>query len=120
MFTGDTHQVTLTAQAPSATVTLRLGKKAGYLEWTITDATTGMPMIAQLTLRPAEHPDKPGYISGPPTSHFFIYPSMDVYLEASQVGYKAWSYSEQYTPPRPLRMAPGEHMHLDIKMIPEP
>lgn len=117
-YRGETKQVRLTPESPSATVELQLGLKGGAINWVVRDASTGKPVAARFTFRPLRDPMR--FVSGYFSPIIFIPASIDFSLEASADGYKTWSYADQHYPPQPLRLAPGAHIHLDIKLEPLP
>jgi hypothetical protein len=115
-YRGETKQVRLSPQNPSATAEIRLGLKGGAINWTVRDASTGKPLAAEFMFRPLQHPER--FVSGYFEGTILIPASMDFSLEVSASGFKAWSYADQYDPPRPLRLGPGAHIRLDINLQP--
>lgn len=113
-------QVTLTAKAPLLTVKVRLGEKAPVITGTVRDAIDGKPLDANFTVRSLKFPVRgmSMSMSSPSTFRIFITPSTDYILEVSARGYRDWSYAEQHNPPRPLRLARGAHLLLDVQLIP--
>jgi hypothetical protein len=111
-------QVTLTAKVPFRTVKIHLGDKGSVITGMVKDAISRKPLAASFTLRPLRFPDRPMSMSSPAAFRIFIVPSTDYGFEVSAPGYKNWSFAEQYNPSRPLRLAPGAHLNLDVQLEP--
>jgi hypothetical protein len=119
-YRGEAMQVKLTPESPSVTAEVRLGLKGGAINWIVRDASTGKSVLASFTFRPLQDPMRVVSGAWPSSFRISIPASVDFSLEVSAAGYKTWSYAEQHHPPLPLRLAPGAHMLLDIKLEPIP
>lgn len=119
-YIGHGIQVTLSANTPVRTVTVRLGERAPVVTGTVRDAVSGEPLNANFTVRALRYPDRgmSMSMSSPPTFRIFVTPSTDYVVEVSAPGYKIWSYSEHQSRPSPLRLAPHAHLHLDVRLEP--
>jgi hypothetical protein len=111
-------QVTLTAKDPSMTVKVKLWGKGTVITGMVRDAINGEPLAASFTLRPLRFPDRPMLMGSPAAFRIFIAPATDYSLEVSAPGYKNWSFSKQHNPSKPLRLARGAHLNLDVQLEP--
>ena len=112
--------VTLSAKNNKATVNLRLAKKAGILVGTVTDASTGKPVNANVDFRWISDPTIAISASGLANSQFriLIPPDTPLSMVISQSGYENWVYGSG-THRLPLVLGPGESMNLDIRLKPD-
>jgi hypothetical protein len=102
----------LTAVVPIATVSIKLGPKAGMLTGFVTDAETAKPQPAGFKLVRANNPNN--WLSTSETSKYRVLlpPSTSVLIEVSAPGYKTWAA------PTPFNLASGEEVQLDIALQP--
>jgi hypothetical protein len=114
------HNVALSAKNSKATVNLRLAKKAGILVGTVTDASTGKPVNANVEFRWISDPTIAISGSGLANFQFRILIPSDTPLSMviSQSGYENWVY-RNITHRLPLVLGPGESMNLDIRLKPD-
>ena len=117
-YRGETKEVKVMPDNPSVTVEIRLGLKGGAISWLVRDESTGKLVPAIFTFRPLLDPMR--FVSGyfQLNVPIFIPASIDFSLDVSADGYKTWSYADQHHPPQPLRLPPGAHKRLDIKLQP--
>ncbi|HKV82822.1 MAG TPA: carboxypeptidase regulatory-like domain-containing protein [Candidatus Sulfotelmatobacter sp.] len=109
---GSGPKVTITPAAPTATVHIRLGSKAGILTGSVKDADTGAPVNAGFKLIRAASPGDWLSTSQPSSYRVLLPPRKDVLIRVSAPGYKTWDR------PKPFRLQSGEEMHLDISLRP--
>lgn len=112
-------KVVLSARNNKATVNLRLGKKAGVLVGTVTDASTGKPFNANVEFRWISDPTIAVSGSGLANAQFRILIPSDTPLTmvVSQTGYEDWVYPDK-TQRGAIVLGPGESMNLDIQLKP--
>lgn len=113
--------VTLTANVPTADITLKVGPPAGVMSGSVTDAVTSAPVPAGFLLRRISDPDNWISMSERPEYRILLPPGTDVSLEVSAPGYKTWYYggaSDTLKRP-PIRLESGKEMKLDIQLEPE-
>jgi len=115
------HKVTLTTEAPPATVTLKIGPRPGELKFDVRDKATGKPVegfgVRWIAVDNARmmSTDLPGL----PRTHTIVPPDVDVIVEVHADGYRRWFYIDPSNPSQPiLRVAPGEEKHLEVEMEP--
>jgi hypothetical protein len=120
---GKFETVTLTSRRLAATVSIRLGPKAGVLVGTVSDAVTGAPLNPCAEFRRAKGPDN--YLSGTglvKAKYRVLVPSnTDVLLKVWHEGYKPWYYpgTLDKAQSRTVNLKPGEEMKLDIRLQPD-
>ena len=108
---GRIPEVTVSPQAPAATVVVRIGPKAAFLTATIVSARTGKPIKrARLDLRRKGRAE--GFWRGAVLAHFtYPFPSEQVItLTVSAPGFEPWRWT--------VRMTPGERKVLTIRLRP--
>jgi len=112
-------EVVLSARNNKATVNLRLGKKAGILVGTVTDASTGKPVNANVEFRWISDPTIAISGSGLANAQFrILIPSATpLSMVVSQTGYENWVYLSK-TQRGAIVLGPGEAMSLDIRLKP--
>ena len=115
--------VTLTSQHFTASVTVRLGPKAGVLVGTVADALTNAPINACAEFRRAKEPNNrvvgTGLVNG---KYRVLIPSnTDVLIKVWYQGHKSWYYpgTINKTQSQPLNLKPGEEKELDIRLEPD-
>lgn len=119
---GRFEAVTLTTDRPSATVTIRLGPKAGVLVGTVTDAVTGAPLNPCVDFRRASDPNN--FLSGTGqvnAKYRVLVPSdRDVMMKIWYEGHLPWYYpgANNKSEAKPLRLKPGEERILHIRLQP--
>jgi hypothetical protein len=113
-------RATVSAQAPSVRVWVVIGPKAGTVTGTITDASTGVPLNAELRIR-ALSSDR--FVGQSVKSQFqsLIPPDTDLELEVRAPGYQPWLSSvDNFQGGKPFRMKPEERRSLEIRLWPDP
>jgi hypothetical protein len=110
--------VLISAQHRFADVIVNLGRKAGILTGTISDALTGKPIPAGFDLVQAKDRSKWMGTSAGPNFRVLIPSSKEMEVNVSALGYEAWVYPDPTIPSQVLRMDPGSEVHLDIKLKP--
>ena len=116
---GHPLTVTLSAEAPEASVVIKLGPKAGLLTGKIADAVTGAPLGATFKMWHLGKESTDLSTSGHPDYRVLIPPDIDVAVEVHLDGYETWYYPGYgAAASKPLRLRPGERMDLDIKLQP--
>jgi len=114
--------IKLSAQHQSATVALRLGRKAGILKGTVADAVTRKPVNANVEFRWVSEPQNFLSGSGLTNAQFRILVPSDVALKmvVSLEGYENWSYqADKSSRKNALLLLPGEELNLDIRLEPK-
>lgn len=121
---GKFETVTLTSPHPSATITIRLGPKAGVLLGTVTDALTGSPLSPCVELRRAAEPNNFLSASGlvKPKYRLLIPSETGVLIEISLDGYRSWYYpgTAKKLAAQAVLLKPGEEKTVDIRLQPDP
>jgi hypothetical protein len=125
--TSVTDVVTLTPSQTSATVVLKLGPKPGVLLLSVTDKTTGKPMMSFLESWAIIDPNSPNasYSGGQTieqgTERALVPPGKDLLLTISADGYKKWVYHDPSDPSRPalLHLQPNEEKRLLVELEPQ-
>ena len=123
-----TKMITLTPQAASAAVTVRLGPKTGLLAISVTDKNTGKGVkgfkLTHITVDPAARNWQSGVDSNDsPGSSFEVkLPTQtDLIVFLSSPGYKTWFYTDASDEFRPvLNLKSGERRSLEIELEPDP
>jgi hypothetical protein len=120
---GKFETVTLTARHSAASVSIRLGPKAGILTGTVADAVTGAPLTACVEFRRAKEPWN--FLSGTGLVNakyrVLVPPNTDVLMKVWYGGHKPWYYSGTMNKARsrPVNLKPGEETKLDIRLEPD-
>jgi Carboxypeptidase regulatory-like domain len=110
--------VTLTASAPTADITLKVGPPAGVMSGSVTNAVTGAPVLTGFLLRRISNPGYWISMSQKADYRVLVPPSVEVSVEVSAPGYKTWFYggpSDTLNRP-PIRLDSGKEMRLDIQL----
>jgi len=123
--------VTLTSQHFTASVTVRLGPKAGVLVGTVADALTNAPINPCAEFRRAKEPNNrvvgigllraQGRVVN--AKYRVLIPSnTDVLVKVWYQGHQPWYYpgTIDKTQSQPLNLKPGEEKELDIRLEPDP
>lgn len=116
------QEVTLSAEHPSATVTVRTGPKAGILTGTVIDAVTGSPLNPCTEFRWAS--ELSNFSSGTgivgPKYRTLVPPDTDLVWMVWADGYKPWYYpgTTHQSAVRSFRLAPGQSKRVTIRMQP--
>lgn len=119
---GKFQTVTLTARHPSATVTIRLGPKAGVISGTVKDAVTGSPLNPCTDLRYAASNN---FLRGTGliiSKYRLLLPSdRRIYMKAWLDGYRPWYYpgTMDKSKATPIRLGPAEEQTLNILLQPD-
>ena len=113
-FYGEKHsaEVTLTDTNPNADIIVRLGRKAGLVSGSISKSGNGAPLNANFKLVPVASPENWMSSSVTPKYRILLPASVDVIIEATAPGFKAWKT------PAPIRLGSGSEMRLDVVMEP--
>jgi len=106
---AEVPKVELNGDRPSATISVRLGKKAGVVTGRVIDAATGVPVKASLSFLDREGH---GHSVLADSSYRIVVPSgKDVTLMVTRMG----SPSERaQRPVAPLRLEPGQFIYMDL------
>ncbi len=113
------HTVTLTAEAPTARVTLKIGPRPGELTFDVKDKSTGKP-VEGFSVRWIGIDDTRMMSIQLPVVRALIPPDIEAILEVHANGYRRWFYIDPSNPSQPiLRLASGEEKHLDVELEPE-
>jgi hypothetical protein len=114
--------ITVSAHHRSATIVLRLGKKAGILRGTVTDAVTDRPLNANVEFRWLLEPKNFMSGSGLTNAQFRILIPSDtlITMVVSLDGYENWRYeSADESRKNAILLRPQEEMQLDIRLTPK-
>jgi hypothetical protein len=120
---GKFETVSLSAHHSAATVSIRLGPKAGILTGTVSDAVTGAPLNPCVEFRRAKNPGN--FLSGTGllnAKYRVLVPSnTDVLMKVWYGGHKAWYYpgTMEDAQIRPVNLKPGEETKLNIRLEPD-
>ena len=120
---GKFETVTLTSRHRAATVTIRLGPKAGVLLGTVADAVTGASLSPCIEFRRASVPNN--FLSGSglvkPRYRLLVPPNTDVLMRIWLDGYKPWYYpgTVDKSAGQAVRLKPGEEKTVDILLQPD-
>jgi hypothetical protein len=108
---GRIPEVTLSPQAPAASVVVRIGPKAAFLTVTIANARTGQP-ITQAGIELRREGRAKAFYRGPALAHYtFPFPSEQIItLTVSAPGFAPWRWT--------VKMTPGERKALTIRLRP--
>lgn len=120
---GKFETVVLTSTNSAATVSIRLGPKAGILIGTVADAVTGAPVNPCVEFRWAKQPSN--FLAGTGlvnAKYRVLIPSnTDILMKVWYEGHKPWYYpgttSKALT--RPVNLKPGEETKLEIRLEPD-
>jgi hypothetical protein len=111
--------VTLTREAPTAKVRLKIGPKPGELKFAVVDKSTGKP-VEGFSVRCIGMDDTRTYSNeGGPSTSVPIPPGIDVIVEVHAKGFHRWFYLDPATSQPVLRLASSEERHLDVELEPE-
>jgi len=110
--------VTLTADAPTATVTLKIGPKPSDLKFNVKDKSTGKP-IEGFRVRWIAMDDARMMSIDIPTTQTLIPPGIDVIVAIQAQGYRRSFYVDPSTSQPIIRLASGEERQLDVELEPE-
>jgi len=116
--------VTLTSQHFTASVTVRLGPKAGVLFGTVADALTNAPINPCAEFQRAKEPNNRVVGTGLVKAKYrvLIPSNSDVLMKVWYQGHTSWYYpgTIDKTQSQPLNLKPGEEKELDIRLEPDP
>lgn len=121
---GRFETVRLTSRHSAATVTIRLGPKAGVLLGTVADAVTNAPLNPCVEFRRGKNFSN--FLSGTGlvnAKYRVLVPSnTDVLMKVWYGGHKSWYYpgTTEKAQNRPLNVKPGEETKIDIRLEPDP
>jgi hypothetical protein len=120
---GKFETVILSSDHPFASVNIRIGPKAGVLEGKVTDAATGAPLRPCVEFRRAANPNNFMRGSGIVDQSYklFVPPDTDVLMKIWLDGYRPWYFPGTYRKAqrKGVRLRPGEHLSLDIPLMPD-
>lgn len=118
--TGDSHPagVEVTSEHPEAEFNLKLPPKAGFLQIHLTNRRTGVEISGmQVAVMPMEHPESPLFTMSCRSDHIvLIPPDKNLLLHVGSDGYHEWDESASHG--KPLHLASGATLTLDIKLDP--
>ena len=120
---GKFDTVTLTSRRSAASVSIRLGPKAGILTGTVADAVSGAPLNSCAEFRRAKQPGN--FLSGTGlvnAKYRMLVPSnTDVLMKVWYAGHKPWYYpgTTAKAQSRPVNLKPGDEAKLDIRLEPD-
>lgn len=120
---GKFETVILTSAHSAATVSIRLGPKAGILMGTVADAVTGTPVNPCVEFRRAKEPNN--FLAGTGlinAKYRVLIPSnTDVLMKVWYEGHKPWYYpgTTSKAQTRPVNLKPGEETKLEIRLEPD-
>lgn len=111
----------ISAEHPSESVVLHLGKKAGILKGTVADAVTGKPLDANVEFRWVSDPGNFMSGSGLTKAQFRILVPSDVAVTmvVSLEGYENWTYTlGRGSMSNAILLSPGEELNFEIRLWP--
>ena len=117
-------KATLDGEAPSATLVLHLGPRAGALTGTVMDRATGNAVVSRYNLhfilKQTANPGRSIEITSPPEFRLLVPPGVEVSLDVSADGYKSWFYADPLSPSKrlPLRLESGQETPIAITLEP--
>jgi len=111
---GSAQSVTLSPAAPSSTVVVTLGPKAGFITPSYVDAESGQPLTAGVKMWMWDEPTvyySASFMPGRQPSPDVLIPSgKKIGIEFSALGYDPWRYPSGSAPGQPLTLGPGERL----------
>ena len=113
------HRLTLTSDAPTAKVTLKIGPKPGELKLSVKDKSTGKPVETYHARWIGIDDAMMNAFGGPASADLAIPPGVDVILTIHAEGYRRWFYLDPSTSQPTLRLASGEVKELEVELEPE-
>jgi len=120
---GKFETVTLTTRHRNATVTIRLGPKAGVLLGTVTDAVTRAPLRPCVEFRRAQNPNNFLSANGlvEPRYRLLVPANTGILMKISLDGYKPWYYpgTVDKSAGQPFSLKPAEERNVDIQLQPD-
>ena len=120
---GKFETVSLTSRRSAATVSIRLGPKAGILTGTVSDAVTGAPLNPCVEFRRAKKLGN--FLSGTGlvnAKYRVLVPSnTDILMKVWYGGHKPWYYpgTTDKAQRRPVNLKPGEETNVEIRLEPD-
>lgn len=120
---GKFEIVILTSAHSAATVSIRLGPKAGILTGTVADVVTSAPLNPCVEFRWAKQPNN--FLAGTGlvnAKYRVLIPSnTDVLMKVWYEGHKPWYYpgTTSKAQTRPVNLKPGEETKLEIRLEPD-
>jgi len=116
------QDVTLSADQPWATITIRMRNRGAILVGSITDKFTGKRIArAQIQYTAIDRNGSGGSTLVKDEFHVAVPPNCDVVVIVMANGYKGWVYTDGASPSRPvLRLASGERKEMNIQLEPLP
>jgi hypothetical protein len=116
--TKGVHKLTLTSDAPSAKVTLKIGPKPGELKFSVRDKSTG-ESIQGFRVRWIAM-DSTQMMSMEIPGPTLIPAEKDVIVVVQAQGYRRWFYINPANPSQPtVRLASGEVRELEVELEPK-
>lgn len=112
---GVQQQIDLSDANQIVSIDLKLGKKAGILTGTVTDADTGNPIDAHVEFRCTDDPRR--FLYGSLSSQFrWLIPSdTPVLMKVSKEGYEDWWYRKNGAVDG-IRLDPGTSLTMNVKV----
>jgi len=110
------RRLTLTSDAPTAKVTIKIGPKPGELKFSVKDRATGKPVegfgVRWIGM------DNAYMMSFAIPTPTLIPSNVDVIVVIQAQGYRRWFYIDPSTAQPTLRLASGEVKELDVELEP--
>lgn len=112
--------VTLLEGAPSTTLVLKVGPRAGLMTGTVADLITGKPVNSTFLLRRAADSDNWISFSQPSEYRVLVPPNTDVVFEVSAPGYETFYYGGNLDSLRrqPIHLNSLQEMKVNIQLRP--
>jgi hypothetical protein len=115
---GRVKEVTLSPEHPEAEFNLRLPPQAGRLEVHLTDQTTGAAIPGmEISVLSKDEPAKIIFSESCASNNvILIPPDKELLLHVTSLGFQEWDKSAGKG--KPIRIASGSHLKLDIQLAP--
>ena len=115
------QKVVLSAQDPSANITIELAPKAGMLIGTVRDSLTAKP-VHEIQVAYVSTEGKGSGSAGTYNGGFRVNvpTTSDYIVVVSAPGYKSWIYIDPTDQSPSLHLASGEQKSVDIELVPKP
>lgn len=116
-YTGEKQRETeLSRTSKTATVDLKLSKKAGMVTGTVTDGDTANPIDAYVEFRDTADPRRSSLGRGLSAQFSVLIPSdTPVLMKVSHPGYEDW-WSTHHAVVAPIQVGSGETLNLEVKL----
>jgi hypothetical protein len=115
---GHPTEVELAAEHPQAELRVYLPPKAAFLQVHLTNRRTGavIPGIMVSYMLPENPAEKIGEVSQFSSKPVLLPPDKDLLIHVTYPGFKEWK--ESAGKGKPIRLAPGERLTLDVQLEP--